>query len=88
MKTDAQWLDRFVKMDEKWKKDAEGWLEYMEVRIHSCYSSWIRSKFQLTLFISSWFLTGPGQVSEGESYERHLLLTSCDAYHTIDHARN
>ena len=31
MKTDSQWLDKFVKMDDKWKKDAEGWLEYMEV---------------------------------------------------------
>jgi hypothetical protein len=33
MKTDAQWLDKFVKMEDKWKKDAEGWLEYMEVRM-------------------------------------------------------
>lgn len=32
MKTDSQWLDKFVKMEDKWKKDAEGWLEYMEVR--------------------------------------------------------
>ncbi|KAG7341481.1 cytochrome b5-like heme/steroid binding domain containing protein [Nitzschia inconspicua] len=32
MKTDSQWLDRFVKMEDKWKKDAEGWLEYMEAK--------------------------------------------------------
>ena len=32
MKTDEQWLDRFVKMEEKWQKDAEGWVEYMEAK--------------------------------------------------------
>jgi hypothetical protein len=51
MKTDAQWLDRFVKMEEKWKKDAEGWLEYMEVRDHSGSADGIRSKFRLMLLL-------------------------------------
>jgi hypothetical protein len=29
MKTEEMWLDRFVKMEEKWIKDAKGWVEYM-----------------------------------------------------------
>lgn len=36
MKTDAQWLDRFVKMEEKWIKDAKGWEEYMEAKYPKC----------------------------------------------------
>ena len=36
MKTDEQWLDRFVKMEEKWVKDAEGWVEYMESKYPVC----------------------------------------------------
>lgn len=32
MKTDEQWLDKFVKMEEKWIKDAKGWEEYMEAK--------------------------------------------------------
>ena len=36
MKTDEQWLDRFVKMEEKWTNDAKGWLEYMESKYPKC----------------------------------------------------
>ena len=36
MKTEEEWLDRFVKMEEKWKKDSEGWLEYMESKYPKC----------------------------------------------------
>ena len=36
MKTDDQWLDRFVKMEEKWIKDAKGWVEYMESKYTAC----------------------------------------------------
>jgi hypothetical protein len=32
MKTDEQWLDRFVAMEDKWIKDAEGWTEYFEAK--------------------------------------------------------
>ena len=32
MKTDAQWLDRFVVMEDKWIKDAQGWTEYFEAK--------------------------------------------------------
>ena len=32
MKTDETWLDRFVKMEAKWTKDAEGWVEYMDAK--------------------------------------------------------
>jgi len=32
MKTEDQWLDKFVKMEEKWVKDAKGWEEYFEVK--------------------------------------------------------
>jgi hypothetical protein len=32
MKTDETWLDRFVKMEDKWTKDAEGWVEYMDAK--------------------------------------------------------
>jgi hypothetical protein len=27
-KTDEKWLDKFVKMQDKWKENAEGWVEY------------------------------------------------------------
>jgi hypothetical protein len=36
MKTDAEWLDRFVKMEQKWKDDAEGWVGYMECKYPKC----------------------------------------------------
>ncbi len=36
MKTDAQWLDRFVKMEEKWINDAKGWVEYMDAKYPRC----------------------------------------------------
>lgn len=36
MKTKEEWLDKFVKMDEKWIKDARGWLAYMEEKYPQC----------------------------------------------------
>lgn len=36
MKTDELWLDRFVKMEDKWIKDAKGWFEYMEAKYPKC----------------------------------------------------
>jgi hypothetical protein len=36
MKTDEQWLDRFVKMEPKWKDDAQGWVEYMDAKYTRC----------------------------------------------------
>mmetsp|Transcript_24314 Transcript_24314/g.68342 ORF Transcript_24314/g.68342 Transcript_24314/m.68342 type:complete len:151 (+) Transcript_24314:175-627(+) len=36
MKTDEKWLDRFVKMEDKWVKDAEGWVEYMASKYPEC----------------------------------------------------
>jgi predicted heme/steroid binding protein len=36
MKTDEEWLDRFVKMEEKWTDDAKGWVEYMESKYPKC----------------------------------------------------
>mmetsp|Transcript_21042 Transcript_21042/g.58541 ORF Transcript_21042/g.58541 Transcript_21042/m.58541 type:complete len:147 (-) Transcript_21042:218-658(-) len=36
MKTDDKWLDRFVKMEEKWTKDAEGWKDYMTSKYPTC----------------------------------------------------
>lgn len=36
MKTDAQWLDRFVKMEQKWIDDAKGWVEYMDAKYPRC----------------------------------------------------
>jgi hypothetical protein len=36
MKTEAQWLDRFIKMDQKWIDDAKGWVEYMETKYPRC----------------------------------------------------
>lgn len=36
MKTDEQWLDRFVKMEKKWVDDAKGWVEYMESKYPKC----------------------------------------------------
>ena len=36
MKTDTQWLDKFVQMEEKWIKDAKGWVEYMECKYPKC----------------------------------------------------
>jgi hypothetical protein len=36
MKTDAEWLDRFVQMEQKWKDDAQGWVEYMECKYPKC----------------------------------------------------
>jgi hypothetical protein len=36
MKTDEQWLDRFVKMEDKWISDAKGWVEYMEAKYPKC----------------------------------------------------
>jgi len=35
-KTQEQWLDRFVKMKEKWVKDAKKWCEYMEAKYPVC----------------------------------------------------
>lgn len=36
MKTDERWLDRFVKMEQKWIDDAKGWAEYMESKYPKC----------------------------------------------------
>jgi len=36
MKTDEQWLDRFVKMEQKWIDDAKGWVEYMDAKYPRC----------------------------------------------------
>ena len=36
MKTDEQWLDKFVKMEKKWIDDAKGWVEYMECKYPKC----------------------------------------------------
>ena len=36
MKTDEQWLDRFVKMEEKWISDAKGWVDYMDAKYRKC----------------------------------------------------
>jgi predicted heme/steroid binding protein len=36
MKTDEQWLDRFVQMEQKWIDDAKGWVEYMESKYSKC----------------------------------------------------
>ena len=36
MKTDEQWLDRFVKMEDKWIDDAKGWVEYMDAKYPRC----------------------------------------------------
>jgi len=36
MKTQEEWLDRFVKMEQKWKDDANGWLEYMDCKYPRC----------------------------------------------------
>jgi hypothetical protein len=76
MKTDAQWLDRFVKMEEKWKKDAGGWLDYMEVRVHSCDA--LVHSFELSahvFFASCSFPSDAGQVSKGKkSHKRHHQL--------------
>ena len=36
MKTDEEWLDRFVKMEPKWVDDAKGWVEYMESKYPVC----------------------------------------------------
>lgn len=35
-KTDEKWLDRFVKMEEKWKADAKGWADYFAVKYPVC----------------------------------------------------
>jgi len=35
-KTDEKWLDRFVKMEEKWKTDAKGWGDYFAVKYPVC----------------------------------------------------
>ena len=35
-KTDEEWLDRFVKMDEAWIKDAKGWAEYFDAKYPVC----------------------------------------------------
>ena len=35
-KTDDKWLDRFVKMKEKWIKDAKGWGEYFDAKYPVC----------------------------------------------------
>ena len=35
-KTDEKWLDRFVKMEEKWKTDAAGWADYFAVKYPVC----------------------------------------------------
>ena len=36
MKTDEQWLDKFVQMEDKWVEDAKGWVEYMECKYPKC----------------------------------------------------
>eukprot|EP00339_Tiarina_fusa_P028232 CAMPEP_0117046430 /NCGR_PEP_ID=MMETSP0472-20121206/32109_1 /TAXON_ID=693140 ORGANISM="Tiarina fusus, Strain LIS" /NCGR_SAMPLE_ID=MMETSP0472 /ASSEMBLY_ACC=CAM_ASM_000603 /LENGTH=146 /DNA_ID=CAMNT_0004758789 /DNA_START=81 /DNA_END=521 /DNA_ORIENTATION=- len=36
MKTDEQWLDKFVKMEKKWIDDAKGWVDYMECKYPRC----------------------------------------------------
>ena len=36
MKTQEEWLDRFVKMEQKWTDDAKGWVEYMESKYPKC----------------------------------------------------
>ena len=35
-KTQPEWLDRFVKMKEKWTKDARKWHEYMSAKYPVC----------------------------------------------------
>ena len=35
-KTQEQWLDRFVKMKEKWHKDAKNWEEYFDAKYPVC----------------------------------------------------
>lgn len=36
MKTDEQWLDRFVLMEQKWIEDAKGWVDYMKSKYPIC----------------------------------------------------
>eukprot|EP00934_Nitzschia_sp_Nitz4_P004725 Nitzschia sp. Nitz4//scaffold19_size178191//100858//101430//NITZ4_001983-RA/size178191-augustus-gene-0.108-mRNA-1//-1//CDS//3329540699//4715//frame0 len=36
MKTQEEWLDRFVKMEQKWIDDAKGWLDYMDAKYPRC----------------------------------------------------
>ena len=35
-KTDEKWLDKFVKMKEKWIEDAKGWAGYFEAKYPVC----------------------------------------------------
>ena len=58
MKTDEQWLDRFCKMEEKWVKDAEGWVEYME------------SKYPVCGTLENWYDKETGEKLE-KPYENH-----------------
>jgi len=35
-KTQSEWLDRFVKMKDKWRKDAKNWAEYFDAKYPVC----------------------------------------------------
>jgi cytochrome b involved in lipid metabolism len=35
-KTDEKWMDRFVKMEEKWVKDVAGWKDYFGAKYPTC----------------------------------------------------